>query len=162
MRARMLWTWTDRDTLWLIGIRDFVRLDSQRQVNTDGGNCPLGGKDRSASLLPARNFFLPKLLSGSFSPFLLSLLYLTLLYFLAFCAMNARKKATKKGRQGCVVLLVIGASDASTNQSKRKQAVPSNFALTFQELLSYPVAFINRIRAWREKERRKETWQIGG
>lgn len=65
----MLWTWTDRDTLWLIGIRDFVRLDSQRQVNTDGGNCPLGGKDRSASLLPAPNFFSPQAPLGVFPSF---------------------------------------------------------------------------------------------
>lgn len=91
MRARMLWTWTDRDTLWLIGIRDFVRLDSQRQVNTNGGNCPLGGKDRSASLLPVQ-IFSPQAPLGVF------LSSSTLFYFtLLSCLLcDARKKATKR------------------------------------------------------------------
>lgn len=103
---------------WLIGIRDFVCLDSQRQVNTGDCNCPLEGKDRSAPSSPSAIFF-PSLFD--LLSFLLCFLLLCFCFSPSLCDGRTQKgNEARKGETERVVLLVIGASDASTNQSKRK------------------------------------------
>jgi len=72
------------------------------------------------TLLPLGNFFL--LSSFPWSPFF-SACFLFLFLFFSPSLSDGRTQKSNEARQGeteRVVLLVIGASDASTNQSKRK------------------------------------------